>query len=59
MCRFYFKCVNCWGEITFKTDPKNHDYVTESGCAAAAARDRSERCSCSPCQLMILLKVHS
>jgi hypothetical protein len=29
--RFYFKCVNCWGEITFKTDPKNHDYVTESG----------------------------
>ncbi len=31
--RFYFKCVNCWGEITFKTDPKNHDYVTESGYA--------------------------
>jgi hypothetical protein len=25
--RFYFKCTYCYGEITFKTDPKNHDYV--------------------------------
>ena len=29
--RFYFKCTRCYGEITFKTDPKNHDYVSEWG----------------------------
>lgn len=29
--RFYFKCTYCYGEITFKTDPKNHDYVVETG----------------------------
>ena len=29
--RFYFKCTQCYGEITFKTDPKNHDYVSEWG----------------------------
>jgi hypothetical protein len=29
--RFYFKCTQCYGEITFKTDPKNHDYVAEWG----------------------------
>lgn len=29
--RFYFKCTRCYGEITFKTDPKNHDYVAETG----------------------------
>jgi len=27
--RFYFKCTYCYAEITFKTDPKNHDYVVE------------------------------
>lgn len=29
--RFYFKCTRCYGEVTFKTDPKNHDYVCEWG----------------------------
>lgn len=29
--RFYFKCTQCYAEITFKTDPKNHDYISEWG----------------------------
>lgn len=29
--RFYFKCPRCMQEITFKTDPKNYDYVVEHG----------------------------
>ena len=29
--RFYFKCTHCYREITFKTDPKNNDYVAEFG----------------------------
>ena len=29
--RFYFKCTYCYSEITFKTDPKNHDYIVEEG----------------------------
>jgi len=29
--RFYFRCTGCYAEITFKTDPKNHDYVVEHG----------------------------
>lgn len=29
--RFYFKCTHCYTEVTFKTDPKNHDYVVEFG----------------------------
>ncbi|KAI5662202.1 hypothetical protein M9H77_21525 [Catharanthus roseus] len=29
--RFYFKCTKCSAEITYKTDPKNSDYVVESG----------------------------
>ena len=29
--RFYFKCSRCHGEIAMKTDPKQHDYVCESG----------------------------
>ena len=29
--RFYFKCTNCGGEFTIKTDPKNSTYVVESG----------------------------
>ena len=29
--RFYIRCTRCSGEIRFKTDPKNMDYVCESG----------------------------
>ena len=29
--RFYIKCSVCSNEIAFKTDPKNQDYVCESG----------------------------
>ncbi|KAJ1576170.1 hypothetical protein NDA15_003898 [Ustilago hordei] len=29
--RFYIKCTQCSAEITFKTDPKNADYVAEHG----------------------------
>lgn len=29
--RFYMKCTYCYSEITFKTDPKNHDYALEHG----------------------------
>ncbi|MBW0495768.1 hypothetical protein O181_035483 [Austropuccinia psidii MF-1] len=29
--RFYIKCPRCSNEITFKTDPKNSDYVAEHG----------------------------
>lgn len=29
--RFYLKCTYCYADITFKTDPKNHDYVVENG----------------------------
>lgn len=29
--RFYFKCTKCYTEVTFKTDPKNFDYVCEWG----------------------------
>lgn len=29
--RFYFKCAVCYSEMSFKTDPKNHDYVAELG----------------------------
>ncbi len=31
--RFYFKCNTCFAEITFKTDPKNSDYIVEFGAA--------------------------
>lgn len=30
--RFYIKCHSCAAEMTFKTDPKNTDYVAEYGC---------------------------
>ncbi|PWN26822.1 DUF572-domain-containing protein [Jaminaea rosea] len=29
--RFYIKCTRCSAEITFKTDPRNTDYVAEHG----------------------------
>lgn len=29
--RFYIRCPQCGAEITFKTDPKNADYVSECG----------------------------
>jgi hypothetical protein len=29
--RFYIRCTRCSAEITFKTDPKNTDYVAENG----------------------------
>lgn len=29
--RFYFKCSRCHAEVAMKTDPKQHDYVCESG----------------------------
>ncbi|KAH9819638.1 CWC16 protein [Melampsora americana] len=29
--RFYIKCPRCSNEITFKTDPKNSDYIAEHG----------------------------
>jgi hypothetical protein len=29
--RFYIRCTRCSGEIIFKTDPKNQDYVCEKG----------------------------
>lgn len=29
--RFYFKCASCYSVIAFVTDPKNHDYIVESG----------------------------
>ena len=29
--RFFFKCRGCFNEMSFKTDPKNHDYVVEHG----------------------------
>ena len=29
--RFYIRCTRCISEITFKTDPRNTDYVCENG----------------------------
>lgn len=29
--RFYIRCTRCSAEITFKTDPKNQDYMCERG----------------------------
>ena len=34
--RFYIKCCVCNNEIAFKTDPKNQDYVCESGLRSAS-----------------------
>ncbi|KAL4493974.1 hypothetical protein ABPG72_021991 [Tetrahymena utriculariae] len=42
--RFYFKCTHCYCELTFKTDPKNHDYVAEFGATRnyEASRDNEK-----------------
>jgi len=29
--RFYFKCLLCYAQISFKTDPKTADYVVDEG----------------------------
>ena len=29
--RFYYRCKNCYSQITFKTDPENNDYIAENG----------------------------
>ena len=34
--RFYIKCCVCNNEIAFKTDPKNQDYVCESGLSSVS-----------------------
>ncbi|TFK97105.1 hypothetical protein BDV98DRAFT_607882 [Pterulicium gracile] len=48
--RFYIKCTLCSAEITFKTDPKNTDYLAEHGASRnfepwreEAAVDEEER----------------
>ncbi|CAB4393879.1 DUF572-domain-containing protein [Rhizophagus irregularis] len=41
--RFYIKCPRCSAEITFKTDPKNTDYVAEHGAQRNFEPWREER----------------
>ena len=49
--RFYIRCTRCISEITFKTDPRNTDYVCENGAVrnfqaerlAIMAAEESER----------------
>jgi len=41
--RFYIKCPRCSAEITFKTDPKNTDYVAEHGAQRNFESWREER----------------
>ena len=41
--RFYFKCTNCGGEFTIKTDPKNSTYVVESGATRNSYIELNER----------------
>jgi len=41
--RFYMKCDNCTAEFTFKTDPKNADYICESGAHRTFDRRKFER----------------
>ncbi|KAG9008569.1 hypothetical protein FRB95_001292 [Tulasnella sp. JGI-2019a] len=41
--RFYIKCTLCSAEITFKTDPKNTDYVAEHGASRNFEPWRDER----------------
>ncbi|KAJ3111817.1 hypothetical protein HDU96_005329 [Phlyctochytrium bullatum] len=41
--RFYIRCPKCSAEITFKTDPKNADYVAELGAQRNFEPWREER----------------
>ncbi|RUP47973.1 hypothetical protein BC936DRAFT_145116 [Jimgerdemannia flammicorona] len=41
--RFYIRCPRCSAEITFKTDPKNTDYVAEHGAVRNFEPWREER----------------
>jgi hypothetical protein len=41
--RFYIRCPKCSAEITFKTDPKNADYVAEHGVARNFESWRDEK----------------
>jgi hypothetical protein len=41
--RFYIKCPRCSAEITFKTDPKNTDYIAEHGAQRNFEPWREER----------------
>ncbi|CAB4441163.1 unnamed protein product [Rhizophagus irregularis] len=41
--RFYIKCPRCSAEITFKTDPRNTDYVAEHGAQRNFEPWREER----------------
>jgi len=41
--RFYIKCTLCSAEITFKTDPKNTDYLAEHGASRNFEPWRDER----------------
>jgi len=41
--RFYIRCPRCSAEITFKTDPKNADYVCEHGALRNFDSSREER----------------
>jgi DNA-directed RNA polymerase subunit RPC12/RpoP len=41
--RFYIRCPTCSSEITFKTDPKNADYVAENGAMRNFESWREER----------------
>ncbi|TFK42846.1 hypothetical protein BDQ12DRAFT_624166 [Crucibulum laeve] len=41
--RFYIKCTLCSAEITFKTDPKNTDYIAEHGASRNFEPWREER----------------
>ncbi|KAJ4850125.1 hypothetical protein Tsubulata_000596, partial [Turnera subulata] len=44
--RFYSRCPNCSAEFVIKTDPKNCDYVVESG-ATRLPEDEKECTNCS------------
>lgn len=41
--RFYIRCPRCSAEITFKTDPKNADYVCEHGALRNFDSSREEK----------------